>query len=238
VLDAAATPRVDVDQERYRMRRHIKIQMAALAAALTLTTLASTADALRSLSIENAAGGNTLALNGVVTFEGLERGSFRISCPTTIVKTISRSFPKTSLVLIGRVTDFRTAEPDEERCKSTVGTLVRIRTLNIAEPGQWRMFYDSFEGTLPVIRSLLIRLDSIQIRFDIRIPILGTIDCLYEDVENTIGMVARVEGSGAVERLLTQSNTLFGRGNAGGCPERLEFQAALNPLQVTRLVLL
>lgn len=222
------------------MRISIRLMMAALVAALALSIAASSAMALRSISID---GPTTLTLTGRVTFTG---GSIRIRCDTTFVKTISRVIPKTEGILIGQVTDVRIARP--ELCTAEGATFRGATILPATEPELWRIFFKSFLGTLPDITGLLFELHNTKVRLDVAIIGISA-SCLFINRRaGTIAVLAAVN-AGVIGRLKTlderaeavETELIRSEGpGGGGCPRTGRFNAAVEPVagQNTRIRLI
>ena len=164
------------------MRIATKISRVTLAIASILALAAGSAAALRSLSIRGETG--VAAGSSQLVFSEGGGGGVLLSCPVTLLRTISSSFPKTRGILIGAVTGILIGV-----CRESFGGATSLRPLNVRETIElgggrflytlrnegslWRLFFDSFTGTLPRITGVRGWLEA-----EFLITVLET-SCLY-----------------------------------------------------------
>jgi hypothetical protein len=159
------------------MHIRIRLLMAALTAALALSLAATTASALRSLSV---VGSTTVSANGLVKF--IQRGGgTTVECKVTIVRTISRIIPKIAGTLLGAIIAIITDRAGNPNCRSSLGTLRNIIILELENPGKYRLKFQSIVGTLPIITAIKKTIEGLRIGFEITEPFGATLRCLYEE---------------------------------------------------------
>jgi hypothetical protein len=211
----------------------------ALTVALILAIGASAATASRTLEIE---GNTTTWTLNQRAIEFLFATAGGIRCDLTLTKTLVRRVPKTAEAAFGRVTDVRV-----NGCVGTAGLgeiEVVVLGIEAGNTGLWKLFYQSFLGTLPRISGVRIRLIKAQIRFRFRAGLFD-FNCLYENPEaQRVEMLERVEARGAVGNLtfLREARIVSQKiiaGETGNCPEALELLAEeMVPQQRVRLLLI
>jgi hypothetical protein len=214
------------------MKNVTKLLLVVLTAALVASLGSTTATALRSLSLE---GVTTQTLNQRALTLSSELGS--IICDTTLVKTVSRVIPKMSGVLIGRITDVRTAN-----CIGSGGVrangVVSVTPVGLEAPERWRLVYVSILGTLPRITGIRIKIEQSLILILFRD--VFTVSHLCHVLTNVIGLAA-VAADGTIG-LLRSESTEFLRAidlNGNGCPATGSYNAnALTPLQTVTVKLI
>ena len=138
-------------------------------------------------------------------------GGTTVECEVTITKTISRSWPKTSGILIGKIT--RIAHPvpggGGGHCRSSTGRLLEIEFLGLEREEEWRIFYISFGGTLPRINKVVFEIKRIRAAF--RVEVLGIrATCLNEQEEGGRGLRGEAtvnETTGVIGNLIINENT-------------------------------
>ena len=160
------------------MHTRTKLLMAALIAALALSLAATTANALRSLSVE---GSTTISANGIITFE--KAGTSTIECPATVVSTVSSVIPKRIGVLGGGLRTLITERPNATNCRSlpaSNGPLQNIIILEITNTAKYRGFFQGITGTLPIITGIKGTGEGARMGFEVR-TVIGSIRCLYEE---------------------------------------------------------
>ena len=206
------------------MRLHTRLMLVALSAAILLSLAASTALALRSISV---VGETTATATGRVSFVSSEGGS-TVQCNITLVRTISSAIPKTAGILLGAIIDVRPAI-GEPNCSSSTGTLNTIRILGLRVGELWRLFYESFTGTLPNIATLNTIVKNVLAEFELNVPIFGNIRCLYEEEEGRRGGRAQqvLTREGRLERFVIGANRSSRVRGSGLCPERGELSGSL-----------
>lgn len=125
------------------MRTMKKLMLAALAAGVLLSLIASTATALRSLSI------NERSIH--VHFRALvfaEEGGLGITCRVTIRKVFNSNVIAKSASEIGNVVEVAVRE-----CRDSLGVGVTVTPL-IEARAPWVLLFGGFTGTLPEILSV------------------------------------------------------------------------------------
>ena len=179
--------------------------MAALAAALLLASVVSTASA-RNVSVSNQ--------NIRVTWSSLELSAgITVRCRVTLEGSFhSRSIVKVARTLIGAITR---ATIDEANCTNGI---IRPRT----ETLPWHTTYEGFAGTLPNISALFMLIS--RYRFNVIVPGLCTGDYGIANDNITgranvvVGEITELEPVAGRNRLTLHSGTAFcpGSGTLGG----------------------
>jgi hypothetical protein len=222
------------------MRKHTIVLFAAIAAIFVLALATATASALRSLE---ARGGPNVAASGHLTFfeEGREAGR-TFWCDVTLLRTISSVIPKIVGTLIGKVTGVAIdIGPREEHCGHgfAIRNVLRVIALKNAsateleprcpeigsgkflcdvtggEPRLWKLIYEGFNGTLPEITGIRVRIEGTQFKIEFNDSLGGNHQCLYK---GAAGATVNVERK--VARTATSDRTeipLFKR-LVGLCP--------------------
>jgi hypothetical protein len=199
------------------MNWKLRAVLVALTAALALSLASSASPANRSLQITSPRSFQ-LTMTGVEFLTSM--GGIR--CDISMRKTVSSVFPKVEGTLIGKVIEVNFAN-----CAGTEGVEVRaVRNLgaSLENTTLWRLFYKSFAGTLPRISSLRIRIEHVQLLFEVRIVVALT--CLYEgaieEVANIVnGRFERLRNAREARRLTLTGAAL----NSFGCPREGELLA-------------
>jgi len=139
-----------------------------------------------------------------------------------MVKTLSRTVPKRFPILIGGVRDIRTTN-----CVSSLGTPAPPRFLRLNTAEDWRIVAEGFQGRLPGIEGLRVRIEKMHWLLEVR-TIVGTVNCLYSGEANwlmhistTSGRVEFLETVGVENLTLDNTNGL----NSGSCGATLHFRA-------------
>jgi hypothetical protein len=207
------------------MTTHSKFLLAALTVALALCLGVSAASALRSLSIT---GESTVIGEGIIDLVSAG-GRITIRCPLTILKTISRAIPKTSGILLGRVTRIAANSPEPD-CSSSLGELQRIIILapearEGEESTKCRLFFESIVGILPAITGINAIIKGCLIGFETRVELIGVIRCLYKEDGRGVAIRESVEAGGRLTRIEIGRNTeIVLEGQSGFCARELELQ--------------
>ncbi|HYV14504.1 MAG TPA: hypothetical protein VE972_00600 [Conexibacter sp.] len=199
----------------------------AMATVFALSLLAGSASALR--SIEIGASETTLVLNGRMTFTNPVSD---IICNATVTKTISRAFPKTSGILIGKITRIDTARVREANCRLAGEELFRrLESIEFLLEGEerGRIYYNAILGTLPNITGILFLIKQLRGGF-----VISRERCLYEPPVEGSGVLAEVS-RGVIGRLRLLRNTQGLVVGGGLCPGSGELRETLTPLQTTTI---
>ena len=204
------------------MKNRAGLLLAGLSATILLAFAVSTASALRSISI---VGETTATAQGRISFIG---GGSTLECNITLVRTLSRSIPKTAGILLGAIIDIRIALR-EAGCRSSAGTLTAFTILGLGTGELWRLFYESFDGTLPNITAINKIIKNWLWSDTITVPIFGSITCLYEEEEGRRGGQAKesLTREGRLEKFRIGANRSSRVRGSGLCPERGELSGEL-----------
>lgn len=181
----------------YEMHTRTRLLLAALVAALAFAFAATTASALRSLSV---VGSTTVVGNGHILFIQTGGGT-TVECDATVTRTISRSIPKRLGVLLGAITRIVTDPPDPD-CRSSLGRLRTIIILELENAAKYRLFFEGIVGTLPRITEIKASVEGLRIGFEIEL-FGASLRCLYEER-------VRAEGRRAEEIKILREGRLTG----------------------------
>lgn len=242
-----------------------RFRTTALLVILAIVALASTANALRSISVTNASG--NVSASGQLKFGDAARLDPRteITCEVTLLRTIARAIAKREGAKIGKITGVAISDPARCRHGEDIREVVDIRALrqsterletnaNCRELGgrvtlcdlsgptpaeRWDLIYRAFLGTLPDIRGIQFRVSrtAFKIRFVARtFSIRHT--CLWEgDVEALVSAERGVATTGSILLSSTILN-LIRRLEGVVCPDPASFGGTftLNPAVTITLV--
>jgi len=226
--------------------------MAGLVAALLLTLGAGLATANRSLGIRGPGErGETIRSEGRLQFIGTEGEVNReITCDVTLAGTMPATIPKVAGTEIGAraditidragcrhgsfIRDVRDAIPLIARGVAARHTELGGGVLRYEEtpPRElWRLIYDSFQGTLPILSGINFHLRGTQFKWRLTEPFGGTIECLYEgDVFGLITLNRGVAESGSIVRGRTALPKIEG---SALCPARGSWEGSFTIPRIT-----
>ena len=201
------------------MTTHAKAFLATLIVLLALSIPVGVASSLRSLSI---VGETTITASTVGTFMF---GTTIITCPMTIIRTVSRLIPKASGILLGKIIGWRT-DPPGPTCSINLGTLQGVDILGLEPEEACRLFYEGISGTLPSVTGINTTIKHCLIGFRTRILIIGTITCLYAEAGEGISATESVR-EGRLSSIIIGSNRLvLLEGQSASCPREGRFSGA------------
>lgn len=158
------------------MRNHIRLLTAALTTALLLALGGGAAQAARNFTATNNA---LLTYIGPdLVFHGNEGTD--VICDVTLTASLHATAGKTRGSLLGFVNGGRALN-----CSNSTGGETRAIAL-VSHRFPWHITLESFEGTLPRIREILILINNTQFLFQIIDPVFRTrIGCLYRGTVGT-----------------------------------------------------
>lgn len=240
------------------MRTLTKSWMAALTVVMFALLLASsTASALSSIEIRGAEGGATAS--GPLTFSS---GAGReIICSVTLLRTISRAFPKIERILIGRITGVA-IDYGERHCRSTeagwvinkiialrnasretlerdcpeirAGSPIHLCDVSGSAAELWKLIYRSFTGTLPGITGINFDIGDVQFKIEFNPNVGFLLRCLYR---GTISSRVEVEG-GEIRRGSGSGTLTLFKDLLLGCPREPTLAGNLTVSPALRIALL
>jgi hypothetical protein len=196
------------------MHKLNQLLITALLTLFVATLGASIATALRSIRVNGISESEEVLASSRLTFGTREGGgalpaNSQIICDVTLLRTISTLIPKRAGVLTGRVTGIRINIPS---CRTGLGTVERVQPLALegaearrtgeaggteiydtrfesggrATPAEnWKLVFDSFQGTLPEIEGINIHLTA----YRSRVTISG-IRCLWGRGESVFALIS------------------------------------------------
>jgi hypothetical protein len=192
------------------MRTILRFGLATALAGTLIATMAASASALRSLSINE----RSVHVN-LREWAFTESGGLGFRCSVTLrVVLNTNSIAKTTRE-VGNV-----AAAPSERCRDTLGFSASMTPL-VEERAPWLVLYNGFTGTLPAIRALKLILRAMK--FLVRDSLAG-IECLYEG--DTEGF-ATVEGGVISTFTMEPARSLPVKTELrSGCPTPLRFSGS------------
>jgi len=174
------------------MRNHTKLILAAAIAALALSLGGGAASASRSIRLNGVEAGGAMRWNGQATFHRTGEARDSIICDITLLRTITRTIPKTAGTLIGKVTGVAVDRGARgEHCRGTgiiggpidiipligtgrsglhreLGGGILLWTVTGGAAELWKLIYDGFSGTLPTITAIRFHIQKAQFNFEFR----------------------------------------------------------------------
>ncbi len=208
------------------MRSNIKLLSSGVAAALVLAIGVAGAQARRfELSSQT--------IRAIWTELPFILGESTPRCPVTLEGSFhSKTLSKVSGELVGYITRARTRK-GAENCASNWGALFLDTEEGFAQTLPWHILYDSFEGTLPVIRGIRVQIIELSIRF--REPLLG-IRCLYKSLETQpLFLIFRLNAAGTVTGLQAEESEILWNSGETTCARKGRFlgtpAATVTPLE-------
>jgi len=197
------------------MPRHTKLTLTALAAALTMAAVVSTAHA-NHLSMTNTAFRNVWAS---LRFFGEGGIAGESRCPVTLEGTFhSATIVKSIGALVGYVT--RATSGSGAACAHGSSTILQ-------ETLPWHVTYEGFSGTLPRITRVRYLLRGMSFKAE---PGFGT--CKYGHPEENAAAETNVGASGEANSLTVDSNIRLRGFGEFGCPPEGGFEGTTSSLTV------